>query len=1037
MALSVSLHAQDKQPAADSAAASGKGVRITGKISDASTGLPIPGININIPESGAALSDDKGNFVILAPDYNGTLNISGQGYQNKEVPLRGNASVKIALHEAAFNSAFTPVIMPYSATPNSQQPLSVSSLIARGNWERPYETADGFLQGQVSGLNAIRRSGTFGIGAELFMRGFSSLYGSNQPLVLVDGMIYDINNYGNSLISGHSTNPFMNIDLKDVDNITVIKDGSSMYGTKGANGVILITTAHARELATKIDAGIYAGTSFAPKKLPVMNSGDFRVYLSELMRSSGMNEEELQSQPYMNDDPSNPDYFRYHNHTDWQDKVMSNGYSQNVYLKVAGGDNIAKYALSLGYLKNDGIITNSSLKRYNTRFNADIILSSKLTANTNLSFTSNEQLLKDQGLAPYTNPLLLGLIKAPFLPENEVSEEGVKSPNLADTDIFNTSNPLAVIDKARLSNNNYRFFGSVKFNYQFSKYLAISSLTGITNDKVRENFFIPRLGITPDTLENEIAYSRLGSRVQRLFSIYNDTYLSYKRAVARGHDLAASLGLRYNNVETEQDLGLGFNSATDDFVSVGNGVNTLRKIGGNLGKWTWINTYFSLNYNWMHKYFVSVNVAADGSSRFGKEIEGGSDVLKAGSNRFALMPSIAASWLVSSEKFMSAHSFIDLLKLRASYSKTGNDDIGNYSSRQYYVEQNLLGAQGLVRGNIGNSGLQWETNEKLNAGLDVAVSADIYRNSTFNMLVYEPLLTASGMQYVPVNNGGMVTNGIDLSINSRIIDKAVKWDLGINIGTYKNKISSLPGDILTEYAGATILTAEGRPASQFYGYKTNGVFVSDAEAATAGLGIRMNDGSLKPFRGGDMRFADLNTDKVIDENDRTVIGDPNPDLFGGISSRVSWKRFTLNALFTFSKGNDVYNYPRSLLESVSRTFNQSVNAVNRWRFDGQVTDVPKTSYGDPMGNARFSDRWIEDGSYFRLRTVSLAYDIPVKPRLLRYTTLYATANNLFTLTKYLGYDPEFSAGGSPLMQGIDIALEPQTTSIQLGIRFGL
>lgn len=1020
------------------------GFKVTGTVKDAATGNALPGINIGVPGYSAALTDNKGFFSITVPNMSSTLLVSGPGYQGREVPLKGKLSFNISLFEDSFKSVYDEALMPYGNDPLNQIAHSVTSFNTTGNWERATETPDTYLQGRAAGLNVIRRSGTPSIGANLFLRGFNSLYATNQPLYVVDGVIYDVNSYGNSLISGHETNPLADIDIKDIDNITVIKDGASMYGTRGANGVILITTGQAKDVATKIDFAIYGGFNSVPKQIPVMQAGDYRTYLSDMLQTTGLPNDLIQSIPFMNDNRSNIDYYRYHNETDWQKEVMKNSYNQNYHLKVTGGDDIAKYALSLGYTTNKGIITNTGLSRYFMRFNANFKLSEKLTANTNLAFTSSDQDLKDQGINAKTNPLYLGLIKAPFLPVYQIGDDGSQSPNLADTDIFGISNPSAAIQKIQQNNKNYRFSGSFGLKYELTKYLNVNSLVGLTFDKVRESSFVPSVGIAHDTLSLAIATNRSGSNVQRLFSIYNDTRLSYHQTFNNIHNVSANIGARYNSNSSQSDYGLGYNSATDNFVSVGNGSNTLRKVGGDIGEWNWLNMYFNTDYKLLSRYFLSLNAAVDGSSRFGKNI---SDpmTLTLNKNKLAFLPSVAGGWLVSSEKFMSQAKFIDLFKLRASYGLVGNDDIGNYTSRQYYVSQNLLGMQGLVRGNIGNPELKWETIAKLNFGLDASLfnerlsfSVDVFNNETTDMITYEPINTASGFSYAVTNNGGMKTKGVELAVNARLMNSQIKWDIGLNLSTSKNSVTKIPNNkMITSFGGASILTEVGSAANLFYGYKTSGVYLSATEAAQAGLSNRNSSGNIIPFQGGDVRFADISGDKIIDEKDMQVIGNPNPDFTGSLSNVISWKKWSFDALITFSKGNDIYNYTRARLESMSGAENQSPNVINRWRANGQITTVPRAAWGDPSGNSRFSDRWIEDGSYIRLRTMSLTYDYTIKSGIIKYLKFYATANNLITLTNYLGYDPEFSATGSIFSQGMDLGMEPQYRSLQLGVRIGL
>lgn len=1017
---------------------------VKGVISDSRTHQPVPGVNVQVADYSAAITDEKGGFTINVPNLNALLVVSGPGYQNKEIPLKGQTTVSAELYEDTYNSVYGTVAMPYGSKSGMHIASAVDAVNTTDSWQRSGESSDTYLQGRMPGLNVVRRSGTPGIGGNLFLNGFTSLYATNQPLIVVDGMLYDNANYGSSLITGHVGNPLSNIDIKDVDSYTLIKDGSSMYGTRGANGVLLITTNHAKTQATTIDFAAYGAYNSKVSDQPVMNAGDFRVYLSDLLKTvPGETDATIRMKPYMIDDPSYPLYYNYHNQTNWQDQVMSNSYSQNYYLKVTGGDDIATYGLSVGYLKQSGIIDKTDLQRYQTRFNADLNLSSKLTSNISLSFVNNQQNLENQGIAPKTNPLYLALVKAPFEAPHDISASNEQSPNFAGYDSLNISNPSALINKMQGINNNYRFLGSINFRYLLSKKITLQTLLGVNFDKIRESSFIPGLGVVPDTLAQAITTNSSGTNTQRLYSLYNDTRATFSTRLGSTQNFSANLGLRYNNSSREVDYGRGYNSATDDYVSVTGGQPGLRVVGGENGKWNWLNIYANADYELLDKYFVSFNIASDGSSRFGKLADA---PLTVNGNKLSLMPSLAAGWLVSSEKFMSGARFIDALKLRASYGIVGNDDIGNYSATQYYVSENYLGSQGLVRGNIANPGLKWETVKKASAGLDAALfnerlslSLDYFNNNSTDMITYEPVASVAGFQYALTNNSAMKTHGMSLGVNGRIINSGkLTWDLGVNLSTYKNKITSIPnGQQLSDYADGTIITRVGQPANEFYGLKTAGVYSSDAQAQASGLKNRLADGSLSSFRGGDMRFVDRDGNGVIDDNDRQVIGNPNPDLTGGISTTLNYRRWSVDAYFTFSSGNDIYNYTRRVLTAEDGYENQLQAVNNRWRAQGQVTDVPRAEYGDPAGNSRFSDRWIEDGSYLRLRTISVSYNLPLNVKSIKSAKIYVTGNNVFTMTHYLGYDPEFSADGNIFSQGTDIGLEPQFRTIQIGIRLGL
>lgn len=1013
---------------------------VRGTVKDASTGKNLRGIRITYKNYSAAITDSAGAFSIKVPSLNVSLTLQGEGYQTKQLALKGNNQVTARLYEDTYTSFYDEAHLPFKIVPKNQSPFAVSSIQTDGNWGRFTEIPSTFLQGRVAGLNVIRRSGTPASGASLLLRGINSLNATNQPLIVVDGVIFDNKDYG-SIISGNYFDPLSTIDARDIDNITVIKDGSSTYGTKGANGVIIISTARARQLGTKIDFAVNGGINFKPTEIPLLDAGQHRIYLSEILKSGGLTDAQVQALPYMNDNPSNRDYYRYHNNTNWQDQVLENSITSNIYLKITGGDNIAKYGLSLGYMNSGAVIKNTDYKRYNMRFNGDLNLSKKLTATTDLSFTFYQQNLRDQGTASKTNPVFLALVKAPLLRTKEVSDSGIESPTYADRDTFNISNPSVLIENAEGRGRGYRFLGAIGFNLQATKSILLSTMIGITYDKVRQNFFIPRKGVTTDTLTSDVAFSRSGSMVKTYFALYNDSRITYNKRFSNIHELTLRLGMRYQNSKAEQDFGLGFNSPIDQLTSVQFGTNALRQIGGSIGEANWLNTYFNTDYSYLDKYFLSLNVAADGSSRFGKNIPG---ALSLGENKFAVMPSLAAAWLISSENFMKGK--VDILKLRASFGMSGNDDIGNYSARQTYITQNLLGLQGLVRSGVGNNQLQWETMSKLNVGLDAALlnerlnlTLDAYHNKVDKMIVFETTPAAAGTGYFISNSGGMTTNGIEAAVNARITNKTFKWDIGFNIAKSTSKVDKLPASpTYTSYAGATYITSVSAAPNLFYGYKTSGVFASDAVATQENLSLRKADGSLVAFKGGDVRFVDVNNDHVIDEADRQVIGDPNPEFFGGITNKFAFKRFSLDALFTFMQGNDIYNYTRNKLEALSGYGNQTTAVINRWRNNGDVTVIPKATYGDPMGNSRFSDRWIEDGSYFRLRTVTLSYNLPFRKQGgLKYFVVYLTGNNVFTLTRYKGYDPEFSAGESIFTYGVDNTLEPQYRSVLLGLRIGL
>ncbi|MEJ2883193.1 SusC/RagA family TonB-linked outer membrane protein [Pedobacter sp. GR22-6] len=1025
-----------------------KGVKVKGLIIDGNTGNALPGVNVTVTDFSAKITNENGSFEIVVPDYRSALLISLDGYHSKLVPVFKGKDLRVSLYPLTYPSIYRQLTLPNGDKSTLAQSTSAAYVLnPHGAWSLNSETADTYLQGNIPGVNVIRKSSTPGIGANVFIRGFNSLYANSQPLYVVDGMIYNSESFGTSLTTGHSNNPLQFLDPRDIESVNVVKDaaGAVVFGSRASNGVIFIKTHHARELATKIDFSISSGINLTPKQLPILNAAGYRTYLSDVLVSQGLDRTAISALPYMNDSraESNTEYYKYHNETNWQDQVFRQSYDQSYFLRILGGDNIAKYGLSISYSKDKGIIDQTGSTRYTARFNSDLNLTKKLTGNTHLSIGFGEQQLKDQGISAISNPIFLSLVKAPFLALNDVNSSGDVSPNLADADIFGVSNPRALIEKGNNLKKAYRFFGSVNFDYKFNARFKLSNLTGISYDKTQESLFMPNRGVASDTLSNTIANSRLGTQVIRYFSLYNDLNLSYQQTFNKHHKVLAKAGLRYTSNDSESDYALGFNSATDELVSIGNSDLTTRIFGGGIGKWNSFNTYATADYSFADKYLLTAGFSLDGSSRFGPQADAG---LRINGYTFAVLPAVAAAWIISSEDFMSGMKDINLLKFRLSYGLTGNDDIGNYTARKIYLSQNLLGMQGNVRGNIANPQIQWEQVSKFNTGLDAAffnerlsLSLDFFINKTNKMLTYQPANTIVGIGSYVSNDGGMKTQGLDFGLNGRILNKGLKWDAGLNIGSYRSKITTLPQRIISSYAGATYISAVGSAPNLFYGHRFNGVYSTAADATAAGYRTLNKSNVLVAFGAGDARF--INTDQdaagVIGDNDRVVIGDPNPDIYGGFSNTFSYRNWSLSALMSFSLGNDVYNYTRAQLESANGYYNQSQALLNRWRGEGQLTETPRAAYGDPLGNARFSDRWIEDGSYARLRTLTLGYNIPLKSAFFKSAKVYGTANNLFTLSKYKGYDPEFGISGSPFSQGVDNTLEPQFRSFQFTLRVGL
>ncbi len=1017
-------------------------VRVGGKVIDSRSGKPVAGARVTYGKVTAEITDAQGRFDLEIPQVDALVEVSMEGYTAKQVPVLFDREMEVVIYPASYPSFYKQTNTVFGAN-GIMKTAGTTAKYEVNAWGQNSETLDTYLQGKFAGVAVVRKSGTPTMGANVMIRNYSSLYTSNQPLYIVDGVVYASEIHSPSITTGHENNPLQHIDIRDIQDVTILKDAvsTSIYGARAANGIVVINTNHAKELATKIDFQATTGLNLTPNPLPVMSAYAYRSYLNDVLATTTLSGEEIGNMPFNNDNKAFAEYMRYHNDTEWQSEVFKKSQDQNYYLKVTGGDNIAKYALSVGYNNEQGIIDKTKTERYTARFNGDMAITKKLTAQTNISMGYGQQELKDQGLSPKTNPIFLSLVKSPFLHPNERSIDGGISPVYAEADIFDISNPLQIIHNGINNKKGYRFLGSVVFDYKFNDQFNLTNLMAVTYDKAQEDFFVPKKGVARDTVNNMEVYSRLGTQVARYFSISNDIRLNFNKDLGENNHLQATAGFRYHTHDAEQDYALGFNSATDQLVSIGNSTAASRVYGGHIGSWNNLTTYAMGNLTLKNKYVFNGSLGVDGSSRYGDKVKSS---IKIDDKAFGIFPAVGAAWIVSNEDFLRSSSTVNLLKMRLSYGVVGNDDVGNYAARQNYVSQNFLGMQGLVREGLANPYLKWETVEKINAGLDVSffqerlnVSVDMYQHTTKDMLVYNRGNALAGVAYYLYNNGSMRNRGVDVSIFGRVVDRAVKWDAGLTLGTYNNEMLSIPETSYTDYAGATFITEKGSPANSFYGYKFAGVYSTQEEAEAADFGVHNMAGDKVPFTAGDARFVDKNGDKIIDENDRFILGNPIPDLFGGLNNTVTYKNWKFGALLTFSVGNDIYNHTRAQLESGSTYYNQTELMQRRWRVEGQVTDVPKVSYGDPMGNARFSDRWIEDGSYLRLRQVSVEYNFPVNKQIIKYIRVYGTANNIFTWSKYLGYDPEFAVSSDIFHQGVDVTLEPIYKSVQLGLRIGL
>lgn len=1015
---------------------------VKGTIVDAHTKKPVTAAQISdLNNTASAVSDENGNFTIQLNSLTSVLRVAAYDYKPVEVSLRGRDVVSIELYSDVYSNYFKSVNTLIGEKSNSS--LSSSIKTADQIEQSNAITADEVIQSRLSGdIRGISRSGVPGIGSSLFIRGINSLNANAQPLFIVDGVIWNSLYDVTSIQQGFFSNSLENIDVNDIESISVLKDGTSMYGSKASNGVVIIKTKRASSMVTKINLSVLSGFVAKPSGFPMMNGDQFRIYASDLVNTQGTSG--ASRFEFLNADPSDVMvYNMYRNNTDWSDEVYQNGNVNSYNINVTGGDDKALYYFSLGYTGNKGVIKSTDMQRINSRFNADLTFNEHILLGLNVGFSRVERKLLDDGVNRYSSPVWMSKIKTPIVSPYSFTNLGELAKDYARTDSFDVGNPGGFI--ANSHNNSKKFRLNIGFlpTIKITPALTFSTMFDYSLDKAVERRFVP-LYYKPIRLIPNIGLSQneINSQVMRNTAIFDDSRLTYAKNFNTVHHLKAMVGWRFLNNYYESDYIEEHNTGANNNTTI-NGSRDFLQVYGLNNRTKSISNYLNVEYDYDNRYFLNAAVAMDGSSRFGKETKGGIQLLGAS---WGLFPSINGAWLVSGEKFMQSLDFISYLKLKAGYGITGNDGILDNQAMAYFASVRFMDrANGLVLANLSNPALKWETTGRVNFGVDLTLfdrlsaSFDYFMSNTSDLLVLKDLPFASGLDKYWTNDGAMKNDGYEFSLNWRAVNlRNLKWELGATVGHYKNEITSLPnGNYTTKVLDGEVITAVGNPAGSFYGFKTEGVFATQTEAETAGLKLLNPDGSYSSFNAGDMKFVDVDGNDIINDKDRQIIGDPNPDYYGNFFSKLSVQRFTLNTVFSYSYGNDVYNYQRSKLESGADFGNQTSAMLRRWVVEGQNTDMPKSYYGDPMGNSRFSDRWIEDGSYLKLKNVSLSYELPLKSDFIEGISFWIAANNLVTFSNYLGLDPEFSVSNSVYFQGVDAGLIPPTRSYFLGVKFNL
>lgn len=1074
--------------------------QISGVVVDAATLKAIPGVSVQALNNRkyTAMTDATGTYTISVPDYVTSLYVFTPDYISSQIVIKGTEKQDVKLYKSVFRPIYEDGTQIHDVSKMTVE--NTSSLTIENEIENTL----------ASSVRTIGRGGMPAQGAVMFINGLNSLHANAQPLVVIDGVLQDMQYDRTTIHDGFINNVFSIVDPEDIETVEVIKNGTALYGARGGNGVLKITTRRGKSMVTRIKIRAFGGFELMPSKVKMMDASQYRSYVTGFLGTT-KNADLLSSSqniPFMNEDRNYLFYDLYHNNTDWQDNLYRTAFTQNYKVGVEGGDDVAMYNLTLGYANSKATAKENGFDRLNIRFNTDISMFKNFNTAIDIAYSRNSYDLRDNGWAEnysqrnISSPNVLGLLQTPFIspfahniayqngglvliPTDKVYSgkeyNAVNNPftfaSQFGSEYGGLVNPFWILQNGDGTNKNSQeqtqFNVNIAPRYRINKYLTIQDRFSYILNRANEKYFLPMDGTPKLEVEGlgEVQ-SVIKSQFSRETTLFNDFFVDWNRNYG-AHSINILGGFRISSYSYSNSFLAGYNNNNDKMPNMRHELQ-YKDYGGANDRWTNIAYYLNASYNYKNTYFLDFITTLESSSRFGKEAKQG---IKLFGVRWGIFPSLQAGWLMSSEKWFNV-PFINYLKLTMGLESSGNDDINYYASRTYFQNVPFLDkATSLVLANIKNPTIQWETTRRFNLGFQshmfdnrLSVAFNFYASRTSHLLTRKSVSDIIGLPFIWSNDGAMKNTGVELNVSGILINtKNWQWQAGFSLGHYKNEITELPvsslnqinsyaldaagnriegslqqihGNLNSVYGTDNILTAVGYAAGVFYGYQTAGVFSSAADAAAADLkyptGLAENP--YRNFKAGDVHFVDQNGDGWINEADRVVIGDPNPSIYGNIFSRLRWKNLTLDIIFKYSVGNDIYNYQRRQLESANNIWNQTTAVVNRWRYDGQKTDMPRamaSSNDEWVNNERFSDRWIEDGSYFKLKKLRITYDIPLNLSWLQGLSVFGEANNLFTITKYLGSDPEISCGNSVLYQGIDAGYLPSNRSFNLGVTINL
>lgn len=925
---------------------------------------------------------------------NGTLVVSFVGYKTQEVQVKGQKQLQVVLSEDT-EMLDEVVVIGYGTMKKSDLTGAVSSIGNKDIKDSPVSNLGQAIQGKISGVQIVD-AGKPGDNVSIKIRGLGSI-NNCDPLVVIDGVPTDLG--------------LSSLNMADVERLDVLKDASAtaIYGSRGANGVVMITTKRGTEGKGKLAVSANYSFQNATNVPSLLNAAQYAELSNDMMVNSGRNP---------NPEWTNPSELGAG--TDWMDELLRTGVMQNYTVSYSGGNEKSHYYVSGGFLDQSGIVKSVNYRRFTFQSNSDAQVLKWLKFSNNITFSADTKKSGSYNIGDALKALPIYPVK---------NEDGSWSGPDGNSEWYgSTRNPIGPTELNKSQTDGYNFLANLTAELTFTKWLKFKSTFGYDAKFWFIDNFTPKYNWKPTPTEETSRYKS----DNKSFTYLWDNYFLFDHTFAEKHrvGLMAGMSAQWN---TNDYLNAQKNVFMFDNVHEMDNGEEMYAIGGNETEWALLSYMARVNYSYEDRYLLTATIRRDGSSRFGKK------------HRWGTFPSVSVAWRASQEKWFPKNDYINDLKVRAGYGVTGSQaSVGNYSylasyNTSVYPFGISSGNQtALVSSTLANPYIHWEEVAQTNIGFDASLfnsrvmfSFDAYLKETRDMLVKASIPITSGFEDTTTTytNAGKVRNqGIEMSLHTINLTGELGWETNLTATYNKNKIKDLNSDVpyyINQINNSYVtMLAKDYPINVFYGYVTDGIFQNQSE---------VNTHAVQPgAEPGDIRFRDLNNDGVINDSDRTVIGNPNPSWLFSMNNSLSYKGFELSVFLQGIAGNKIYNANNIDNTGMAAAYNQTIDVLERWQGEGTSNSMPRAVFGDPNQNTRVSDRFVENGSYLRLKNITLSYTFPkqwLQKARIENARLSLSCENVATITGYSGFDPEVG------INGIDQNRYPISRTFSVGLNF--